>query len=180
MFLLIFLGIVIYCWFFFATPFEPYQGLSGVTWTRFSFFSYFLLPDEYFAAWVGSDGKISLTDRIPVIFTASLCFMAASGYGWFILSLPLFKFWRKTISSLEHWLLSTIVGLSFCSLVLFCFGLCENLNNTAVIRTLTILGVLLFLFLNSLFSYQDAYESQSAYPLPKLKKWSWFKKSVFF
>jgi 4-amino-4-deoxy-L-arabinose transferase-like glycosyltransferase len=34
--------------------------------------------------------------------------------------------------------------------------------------------------LNSLFSYQDAYESQSAYPLPKLKKWSWFKKSVFF
>ncbi|MDR1269607.1 MAG: hypothetical protein LBK82_08785 [Planctomycetaceae bacterium] len=178
-FLLITLGIAVYCWLFFATPFEPYEGLSDVTWTRFSFFSYLLLPDEYFAAWVGLDGTVSLADRFSIFVTTFVCFMAASGYGWFLLSLPLFKF-RETISRLEHWLLSTIVGLSFCSLIIFCFGLCGNLNNTEVFRNRTLFGMCLFLFLNSLFSYQNAYASQSGHPLPKPKQWSLFKKTVFF
>ncbi|MDR1142407.1 MAG: hypothetical protein LBL62_11995, partial [Planctomycetaceae bacterium] len=142
-FLLITLGIAVYCWFFFATPFEPYEGLSDVTWTRFSFFSYLLLPDEYFAAWVGLDGTVSLEYLFGVFTGAFVCFMAASGYGWLILSLSPFKFRREIISLLERWLLSIVIGLSFCSLIIFCFGFFGHLNNTKVIRPMTIIGIIL-------------------------------------
>ncbi|MDR0608952.1 MAG: hypothetical protein LBG58_02485 [Planctomycetaceae bacterium] len=182
-FLIVTFWIAVYSLLFFATPFEPYEGFNGngVTWTRFSFFFYLLLPDEYFAAWlVGSDGMALLSDRLQVLVVTGICLTAASGYGWFLLSLPPFRYWRKTISQFECRLFSTIAGLSLCSLGLFCFGLCENLNNTNAIKTLTIIGMLLFFFLNSLFSYQNAYLSQSVYPLPQLEKWSLFKKSVFF
>ncbi|MDR2438213.1 MAG: hypothetical protein LBE12_02425 [Planctomycetaceae bacterium] len=201
-FLLIPLGIVIYCLFFFATPFEPYEGLSDVTWTRFSFFSYLLLPDEYFAAWIGLDGTVSLFDRLQIFSFASLCFIAASGYGWFLLSLPLFNSWRNTISPLEHWLLSTIVGLSLWSLILLGLGLCGNINQREGIRILTILGILIFFFLKTLFNCQKISASQSGCSSPKPKplkskllkhelpkpelskskteKWSLFKKAVFF
>jgi 4-amino-4-deoxy-L-arabinose transferase-like glycosyltransferase len=174
------LGVTIYCLLFFATPFEPYEGLIGVTWTRFSFFSYILLPDEYFAAWLGSDGTVSLTDRLPVLLIASIWFVSASGYGWFILSLPPFQSWYKKISSWEHWLLSTVAGLSFCSLIIFVLGLCGNIRHPEMIRFLTILGILLFLFLNNLSGFQNAYSPQSPDLLPKQEKWSLFKKSAFF
>lgn len=184
-FLLIILGIAIYSLLFFATPFEPYKGLSDVTWRRFLFFSYLLLPDEYLTAWIGLGGTISLTDRLPILCAASLCFMAASGYGWFILSLLPFKSWYKIISRWEHWLLSTITGLSFCSLIMLGLGLCGNINHTGVVGFFTILGVLLFLFLNSLFCYRNANSFQSVHPLPKQvlpepEKWFLFKKVGFF
>ncbi|MDR0704595.1 MAG: hypothetical protein LBF88_06355 [Planctomycetaceae bacterium] len=185
-FLIVTFLIAVYCLLFFATPFEPYAGLNGndITWTRFSFFSYLLLPDEYFAMWfVGLDGMVSLLEQLGllsgILCGASICLMAASGYGCFILLLPPFKSWRNTITQVEFKLLATIAGLSLCSLTLFCFGLCGNLNNIKLIKTLTIIGMLLCLFLNGLFSYQNAYASQTAYPLPKPEKWSLFKKLTF-
>ncbi len=169
-------GVAIYLILFFATTFEPYVGL-GENISRASFFSYLLLPDEYFGFWLGEGGVFSLVDRIPILASVILCLLAATSLGAIILA-DMFKHLTERLSTLEFQLCSVVFGLGmFSALISLLFFFCLD-NQSFVVRFLT--GFIAFCYCPFLLSRvlllfrNDSPRSERTKPVP----WSLLKKSV--
>ncbi|MCL2744548.1 MAG: glycosyltransferase family 39 protein [Planctomycetaceae bacterium] len=62
----------VYLVLFFAAPFEPYCITGEADYPRYAFFSYLLLPDEFFSSWLGANGEFGIADRLPILGYALL------------------------------------------------------------------------------------------------------------
>ena len=181
-FVLATLGVAIYLCFFFAAPFKPYQSPEGVGPNRAFFFSYLLLPDEFFSTWLGPESTVSFSDRMPILLTVVFCIASATGIGLFFLTVT--RVARK-LSALETWIFATVLGLSFYSVLMLRLGLRGDADNISGVRFLTGFGALAFGFLCSLRAYWEAYDLQGPEPPPenteqKFRRWPPLKISAFF
>lgn len=109
---LIVFGVGLYLLFFLTTPFEPYSFSDGPIWPRGLFFSYLLVPEDYFSAWTGPTG-ISLGDRLPILGHTLLALLVACGWGNFVLRLRKHRF-----DPLETVVFSIVIGLGLLSTLL--------------------------------------------------------------
>ena len=134
-------GLTLYLLVFFAAPFEPYATMSEVTPSRGWFLGFLLLPDEFFATWLGPDGSVSLTDRIPILLTTCICLIAAVGAGLFLLTITGIA---RRLSTLETWVFSAVVGLSVFSTVIFWIGYYGGLHGAKTVWFVTGCSVLIF------------------------------------
>ncbi|GHT31694.1 hypothetical protein FACS1894214_3230 [Planctomycetales bacterium] len=100
-------AVVIYLYFFFAAPFEPYHITGEADYPRYTFFSYLLLPDVYFSSWLGINGELGLFDRLPVLLFAFFILISALGFGQFFVR----QLFLNKLEPLEHCCFSLILGL---------------------------------------------------------------------
>lgn len=123
-------GTLLYLFAFFSTALSTLSAMVGATVTRFSLFSYLLVPEDLVSCWFAYAGEFALLERIGVLFPALAIVAAGFGIGSGVLmwikfdSVAAPRKWTR----LELFVLATALGLNLISTAVLAMGLVGMLH----------------------------------------------------